>query len=254
MGHFPYLHFWWCSSWAGFLDLLQPSSFGFTSNPLLLVWYLCHNHLSIRGWRPICMSEGYYDDEVAEITVRFRGLVVTVSGPPSQASQLVEDLAHLAARRRPSSPARSTGSFSAVTSIPDQSATTSRRGETREEIARSFPDCPHRLLSQATRLGGDLDSARHRLRRAWTAGQWAGAVLSNRVGSPNRTEQIRERPRVYVVLRADGLPAPACFGSSAAYWNCVGSLANSSSISHSFPSETEARIYCEGAGVAYPGL
>lgn len=200
------------------------------------------------------MSEGYYDDEVAEITVRFRGLVVTVSGPPSQASQLVEDLAHLAVRRRPSSPARSTGSFSAVSSVPDQPTTSSRRGETREEIARSFPDCPHHLLSQASRLGGDLDSARHRVRRAWTAGQWAGAVLSSRVGSPNRTEQIRERPRVYVVLRAEGLPAPACFGSSAAYWNCVGSLRNSSSISHSFPSETEARIYCEGAGVAYPGL
>lgn len=192
MGLSPYPHFWWCSSLVGFLDLLQPSSFGFTSNPLLLVWHLHHSHLSIRGWRLTCMSEGYYEDEVAEITVRFRGLVVSVSGPPSQASQLVEDLAHLTARRRPSSPARSTGSFSAVSSVPDQPTTTSRRGETREEIARSFPGCPQHLLSQASRLGGDLDSARYRLRRAWTAGQWAGAVLSNRVGSPNRTEQIRE--------------------------------------------------------------
>ena len=254
MGLSPFPHFWWCSSSVGFLDLLQPPFFGFTSNLHLLVWFRHHNLLSIHGWLLTCMSEGYYEDEVAEITVRFRGLVVSVSGPPSQASQLVEDLAHLAARRRPPSPARSTGSFSAVSSVPGTPTTTARRGETREDIARSFQDCPQHLLYQASRLGGDLDSARHRVRRAWTAGQWAGAVLSNRVGSPNRTEQIRERPRVYVVLRAEGLPAPACFSSSAAYWNCVGSLRNSSSLSHSFPSETEARTYCEGAGVAYPGI
>lgn len=163
------------------------------------------------------MSEGYYDDEVAEITVRFRGLVVTVSGPPSQASQLVEDLAHLAARRRPSSPARSAGSFSAV-SLPLL-------------LAGGRPERRLHVLSQTA-----LTIYCHRLLVLvviWTllatgcaelGLQASGPVLSCQTGWDRPTGQSRfER-----------------------------ALRNSSR--DSFPSETEARIYCEGAGVAYPGL
>ncbi len=246
-------HSWWCSSLAGSLEFSLPLPLGFTSITILLRQFLLPLHLSILAWQHTCMSGGSYNDDIAEITVRFRGLVVSVSGPAAQASSLVEDLARLSRRGRSPSPTQSLGSFSAVSSVPETAPPATRRGETREEIAQSFAQCPQRLLSQASRLGGDLDYSQGRIRRAWVAGQWAGAVLSNRVGSPNRTEQIREGPRVYVVLRAEGLQAPRCFGTSAAYWDCIGSLRNSSSISHSFPSETEARAYCEGAGIPYPG-
>ena len=37
--------------------------------------------------------------------------------------------------------------------------------------------------------------------------------------------------------------------SSAGYWGCIGSLSNSESISQSFPSEVEAKIYLQAAGI-----
>ena len=57
---------------------------------------------------------------------------------------------------------------------------------------------------------------------------------------------------VYIILRAPGLESPKVVHSSADYFRVVGRLHDSSSLSHSFPSETEARIYCEAAGFTYP--
>ena len=98
------------------------------------------------------------------------------------------------------------------------------------------------------------DVAEQRIRRAFLAGQWAGAVLAGRAGSPNRSEQLALRPRIYVVLRAAGLAAPTVVGTSAEYFRIVGNLQDSDSVSHSFPSETEAKAYCEGAGFDFASL
>ena len=76
------------------------------------------------------------------------------------------------------------------------------------------------------------------------------SVREARVGSPNRTPSIDLRPRFYAVLRAEGLEVPTIFRSSGGYWRCIGgALETSSSISHSFPSEQEAKIYLRAAGV-----
>ena len=101
--------------------------------------------------------------------------------------------------------------------------------------------------------GRGISDGRSRIQRAWTAGNWAKAVLQGRAGSPNRTPQLSLQPRVYVLLRADGLSRPACFRSSRSYWSALGG-AHVSSISHSFPSETEARVYCEAAGFDPPEI
>ena len=71
--------------------------------------------------------------------------------------------------------------------------------------------------------------------------------------TPNRSEPISHRSRFYVVLRGGRGDLPACFSSSQAYWACVGRLSDET-VTHGFPSETEARIYVEAAGLDYPGL
>lgn len=56
------------------------------------------------------------------------------------------------------------------------------------------------------------------------------------------TPQLSLQPRIYVVPRAKGIPEPCCFRNSRSYWFALcGS--HGSSVSHSFPSEMEARIY-----------
>eukprot|EP00435_Cladocopium_sp_Y103_P035862 s2363_g9.t1 len=52
----------------------------------------------------------------------------------------------------------------------------------------------------------------------------------------------------YAVARAAGVPCPVIYRSSASYWRALGSLEGSNSVSQSFPSESEARIYLQAAG------
>ena len=124
--------------------------------------------------------------------------------------------------------------------------------ESRAEILASFSPCPARIVASAARLGGLRSSAEERVRRAWLAGQWAQAVLQNRVHSPNRSEPLEVRSRYYAVVRCDSLDHPVIFQSSGSYWRAIGSLAESNSVSHSFPSELEARTYIEAAGITEP--
>lgn len=111
-----------------------------------------------------------------------------------------------------------------------------------------FVPCPGRLLDSASKLSGPVSSAEGRIRRAWEAGQWARAVLAERIGSPNRTPPLEIRSRFYAVAKADGLLHPNIFKSSGSYFRAVGNLVESSSVSQAFPSELEARIYLEAAG------
>ena len=195
------------------------------------------------------MSEASSSHDVVEITVQLRGLTITVSGPAAQASGFITEITEVAL----SSPVRSNESAgSAAYPARSPAASTSGAVETREEIAASFGPCPQRLVQLAAKLGGSDESGVSRVRRASRAGQWAGAVLSGRVGSPNLSEQIGLRPRCYVVLKSDRISSPRVVFSSTAYLDLVGDLRDSSSVSHSFPSETEAKIYCAGAGVPYP--
>ena len=174
------------------------------------------------------------------LTVEFRGLTISVTGSSTRAASLVQDLAHLNQDRpEPNHDAASVAASSTV--------------ETRASIEAGFGDCPTALLALSTRLSpvGEF-TASDRIRRAWRAGQWAGAVRSGRVSSPNRTPAIGLPNRVYVVLQSPSRSQPALFFSSRAFFEEVGDLETSSAICHGFGSKGEARAYCAGAGVPYP--
>lgn len=177
-------------------------------------------------------------------------LRVTVFGPASSAARAAELLGYISLFESAGGSARSDRSFEVLSSVGDPVEQPIPRGrsETRDSILRSFRPCPDRLLVHSARLCGSSLSGKDRIHRAWLAGQWAAAVRSSRIGSPNRTPAIDLRPRFYAVLCAVGLERPTIFRSSGGYWACIGSLATSSSISQSFPSEIEAKIYLEAAG------
>ena len=199
-------------------------------------------------------SSSHNDEEIIELSVKLRELEITVKGPASQGTSFLASITSGSLAGHAPSPTRSDRSFSVVSSAPPATAfsRTSRGLESRAEILASFPPCPERLIASASRLGGLRSSAEERVRRAWLAGQWAKAVLQNRVHSPNRSEPLEARSRYYAVVRCDSLDSPVIFQSSGSYWRTIGSLADSNSVSHSFPSELEARTYIEASG--YTGV
>ena len=184
------------------------------------------------------------------------GLRVCVRAPASAISAASELLAYIA-EFPGTGPAVSEASFELVPPGPTTSSGQSSQPailETRDQIARSFSPCPSRLLQCASKLCGSATSGTDRVRRAWLAGKWAGAVAAGRITTPSRAHPIDLRPRFYAVLRASGLSEPTIFRSAGSYFRCIGDFDSSDSISHGFPSETEAKIYLEAAGVTDPSL
>ena len=169
---------------------------------------------------------------------------ITISGPPVQATSLLQQILGLGGGYpRATSPQNSETSFDLVSSVdsPLVPSQPLHREETRAEIEASFADCPKRLIDSSARLVGSSASGAERIRRAWKAGQWAQAVVSGRIRSPNRTPQLDLRPRFYAVVRASGVTSPTLCRSARTYWGIVGDLTTSSSITHGFPSESESR-------------
>ncbi len=199
------------------------------------------------------MSEASSNDDVVELTLRLRGLRISIQGPAPLATVLAGRIPDLF----DSPSARSANTEAAQTSVlsfaPSTAQTGLRAPESRAEVLASFGTIPTTVLDLSRRLGGGLESPDFRVRRAWLAGCWARAVLQGRVQTPNRSEPISHRSRIYVVLRGGRGTLPACFSSSQAYWACVGRLSDET-VTHAFPSETEARIYVEAAGFDYRGV
>ena len=201
-------------------------------------------------WPPICMSrDPSTETGTVDLSVSLPcGLRVTISGPSSSSGLAASLLRHVAAF----DPDQSAPSeFELVSSAPGSPVAASDRLcglETRDQVRRSLQPCPPSLFVLGTRLCGSSLSGKDRVCRAWTCGQWAAAVRSARIGSPDRTPPIDLKNRFYAVLRAEGLEKATIFRSSAGYWACIGSLNNSESISQSFPSEVEAKIYLQAAG------
>ena len=186
-----------------------------------------------------------------EVSVDLPGLRVTVTGIPSKVADFVQFVSTYSARLG-RSPSPSTGSFELLSeAAPSAPAPSGRLGlETRDQISATFVDCPARFLALSGRLSGASLGGVGRVERAWTAGQWARAVLASRIHPPNRTPPLVLRSRFYAVARADTVDCPVVFRSSASYWRAIGSLENSTSVSQSFPSEAEAKIYLVSAGFA----
>ena len=199
------------------------------------------------------MSTPGPDPSVVELALEFEGLQITVRGPPERTAGFLQQVAGLSRGSHQVEGAPRSGPTSSHYGSPLRSeppAASSTAAETRDSILASFPPCPQRLLQLAARkLGGSAPAAEGRARRAWTAGNWARATASGRVSSPNKTPVIDLQNRYWVVVRASSCRAPRIFTTSGAYHRALGPLEGSDSISHAFPSETEARIYLEAAGL-----
>ena len=111
-------------------------------------------------------------------------------------------------------------------------------GETRDQIEASFPACPSLWFGKAKRLCGSA-----------LTGLWAAAVLQGRIATLNRSSTLDLRSRFYAVLRADRLREKTLILSAHSYFQAVGDLKTSTSIFHAFPSELEATIFFDAAGV-----
>eukprot|EP00435_Cladocopium_sp_Y103_P027906 s3468_g6.t3 len=185
------------------------------------------------------------EEDMVNLTIELRGLTISVSGSPTRAASLVRDLVQLNQER----PAHHSGYSSEASSPPACNGAP----ETRESIEASFAPCPPALLALSTRLSpvGDY-TATDRIRRAWRAGQWAGAAKRGRVSSPNRTPAIGIPNRVYIILQSERRSTPAAFFTSRSFFEEVGDLAQSRAICHGFGSEGEARACCAGAEEDYP--
>lgn len=186
-------------------------------------------------------------DDVIEATVELPGLRVSVSGTPAKVADFVRFAASYGPDRA-RSPDPSVGSFELLSEASGLPASSRPGLESRDQISASFPPCPVHHLAGSTRLTGASISGRARVLRAWTAGLWAKAVLEGRVPTPNRTPPLDLRSRFYAVARADRVDCPVIYRSSASYWRAIGSLESSDSISQSFPSEAEAKVYLCAAG------
>ena len=170
------------------------------------------------------------DGSILELTCHFRDLHITIAGPPDRATEALQL------------------SFDLLSEAPSVAAPPRGLGlETRDQIAATFSPCPEQYLRLGASLSGSPLSGVERIKRAWLAGNWAKAVLDSRVASPCRTPQLDIRPRVYAILRSDRTSQPTLCKSAGTYWSLVGNLEESNSISHAFPSESEAKIYFAGA-------
>ena len=111
---------------------------------------------------------------------------------------------------------------------------------------------PQSQVDLCSRLGSSPEEARARAQRAWEAGIWAKATLEGRIPKPRPTPKLSLRPSIYLVIRGPGVVRPVRVGSAAEYFRLVPRFTEDS-VSHSFPSVAEAKIYCAAIGIDFPG-
>ena len=152
----------------------------------------------------------------------------------------------------------STPGHGSVPALPFSSpARTNYSTNSYHEAADSIPLLPGYCLDWCIRMGGSKEEVASRATRAWTAGCWARAAFDGRVPKPRPTPQLlSQRSTVYIILKAPGLSAPVRVGTAAESFRLVPSFKeggqDSNSISHSFPSLVEAKVYCAGFCIDRP--
>lgn len=120
-----------------------------------------------------------------------------------------------------------------------------------EALARTIPPVSEEALRLCSLLSGGSLSARARAERAWESGWWARFVLEGSIATPRPSKPIDVQNSLYVVLRAEGYSTPLWVQKASHYRHIVGNFARGT-ISHGFPSQAEAKVYCLAAGVQWP--
>ena len=151
----------------------------------------------------------------------------------------------------PLQPCTSPPSTTVVPEYPLHSRASPLGFQARQVLALSFPETPDSCIGLCRGLSTANLDPRQRADRAWRAGCWARAVLDLRVDRPDPSEPLDLASRFYCVLRADGLDSPIVCSSLATFRRVVGPHLRTS-VSHGFPSSSEARVYFAGASLPYP--
>ena len=201
------------------------------------------------------MSEGEVD-----ITFRIGALRITVQGPLDLCVDAQRRIADCLGADSPPPASSVPSRFSFVNPPPTAPASHQAPAtepepsvpESRSDVVASFPPLPNCWASLAGQLHSASSSGSSRLARAWVAGHWARATLEGRVPSPAHSPVLKIPAQHYVVLRAPSVQQPVLVSSSRAYFDLVGRPFHPSSLSHSFPSLLEAKVYCDAAGVDFP--
>ena len=148
----------------------------------------------------------------------------------------------------PATPARGS-----VEVVPPSPALTNYSTNSYHEVAGELSRAPDFCLALCSRLAlGSQPAIERRAQRAWEAGLWAKATLEGRIPKPRPSPKLNLKAEVYIIVRAPGLDHPVRVSTAAEYFRIIPSFKDSGSISHSFPSIAEARVYCAALGIAFP--
>lgn len=120
-----------------------------------------------------------------------------------------------------------------------------------EGFAELLPPCPQHLINNCRRLAGGGVSFEFRAKRAFEAGYCARLALASRLAKPRGTQALNLAPKVYMILKAQGLQAPTRVSTASDLYRITGRL-DGGTICHGFPSLAEAEAYCCGAGISLP--
>lgn len=120
-----------------------------------------------------------------------------------------------------------------------------------DEVAQLLTSAPPACHQICSALQCSPEERNQRTQRAWEAGLWAKATLQGQIDRPRPTPKLDKRPVTYIILRAPGLAAPTRVATSAEYFQIIPRF-TPESVSHSFASLCEGKVYCLAAGVDFP--
>ena len=144
-----------------------------------------------------------------------------------------------------------TSGYSVISSSPPSEAAASGTSSCYNVLATEIPAVPDFAVRSCSLLSGGSLSHREHASRAWESGWWARFCLEGKVAKPRPSKPIDLQNQVYIVLKADGYDCPLLFTKASDYRAVVKDF-QGATISHGFPSQAEAKIYCLGAGVDFP--
>ena len=177
-------------------------------------------------------------EQVAQLALAVDRLTLS-SRPPSTSYRLVDSPTVSDRRGAPS------------IGYPASSAGSTTTEDRYNDLAREIPPVPDLAVRLCSNLRSGNLSFQQRAQRAWECGYWARYVLEERVRRPRPSQPIDLSNSIYVVLRAPGLAQPVICTKASDYRFLLQDF-QQNSLSHGFPSQSEARVYCLGAGIDYP--
>ena len=120
-------------------------------------------------------------------------------------------------------------------------------------LATEIPPIPDSCVRLCANLsaGQQRGSGRTRAERAWESGYWARFCLEGQIAKPRPSWPLDLQNQYYVVLKAEGYQCPLLCDKAADYRAILRDF-EGDTLSHGFPSQAEARVYCQAAGVNYP--